>query len=230
MTKWTLPIAVAGLALAAHAEYQIDFDPLFLPEGHGYPRVFGDIGFQPGVNNYEAVVTGPSGFPEMYHAVWTNDDDILTPTPFNSMTLVFECIDHDESTILPIQPFTIFYIPGPANPPENPTTFGDFSTMDCIPDIPDATDDLPVAFSLDDAWPNPFNPATTLRFALPELAQADLVVYNLTGRKVATLVDDMLPRGVHEVTFDGSSLASGVYFCTLQAGSYTATRKVVLVK
>ena len=229
MTKWTLPIAVAGLALAAHAEYQIDFDPLFLPAGCTDIQVSADIGFMPG-NIYPAIISGPSGFPEMYHAVWTLDEQILSPTPINAMTLSFECGGEVFYWTINYPPFTLFYIPGPANPPETVTFFGDFSDMDCDPQMPGGADDLPVEFSLDDAWPNPFNPATTLRFSLPELVRTDLVVYNLTGRKVATLVDEVLPRGVHEVTFDGSSLASGVYFCTLHAGTYTETRKVVLVK
>ena len=80
------------------------------------------------------------------------------------------------------------------------------------------------------AVPNPFNPATTLTFALPEDAQVKLAVYDISGRKVAELVNGWRDAGVHEVTFDGSHLASGVYFYWLEAGKFEVMGKMVLVK
>lgn len=80
------------------------------------------------------------------------------------------------------------------------------------------------------ASPNPFNPATTLSFALPKASRVCLSVYDVSGRLVATLVDGWRDAGVHEVTFDGSSLASGVYIYRLQAGTYHASGKMVLMK
>jgi hypothetical protein len=88
----------------------------------------------------------------------------------------------------------------------------------------------PSSFALDQNWPNPFNPATTISFQLPAAAGVSLKVYDLTGREVATLVDEVKPAGIHSVTFDGSGLASGTYVYRIQAGNYVATRKLVLVK
>ena len=89
---------------------------------------------------------------------------------------------------------------------------------------------VPVSFELFKAYPNPFNPLTTLGFSLPVTSRVSLVVYDVTGRRVASLVDGAKPAGTYQITFDGSGLASGVYFCRLQAGEFTAVQKMVLVK
>ena len=86
------------------------------------------------------------------------------------------------------------------------------------------------SYQLDQNYPNPFNPSTTIRFALPARAQTSLTVFNAIGQVVGRLVDGMEDAGVHEVRFDGTGLASGVYFYRLQAGSYTETRRFTLVK
>ncbi len=85
-------------------------------------------------------------------------------------------------------------------------------------------------FGLAAAYPNPFNPTTTLSFQTPETGMANLSVYNLAGRKVATLVDGMVDAGNHEVVFDASNLSSGVYFYTLRTANLVETRKMVLTK
>ncbi len=88
----------------------------------------------------------------------------------------------------------------------------------------------PVAFSLGQAVPNPFNPSTTINYSVAETSVASLMVYDLAGHAVATLVDGMVEAGSHSVVFDGSHLASGVYFYTLQSGASVQSQKMVLVK
>jgi hypothetical protein len=78
--------------------------------------------------------------------------------------------------------------------------------------------------------PNPFNAATVISFALPEAARVILTVYDVSGRLVNELVNGMRPAGTHEVAFDGTDLASGIYIYRLEAGDYRAIKKVVLVK
>jgi hypothetical protein len=90
--------------------------------------------------------------------------------------------------------------------------------------------DQPVNFALSQNVPNPFNPATTISFSLPEAGFASLKVYDTTGREVATLVNGMSARGEHQVNFDGSQLSTGVYFYTLQFNGQSQTQKMVLVK
>ena len=91
-------------------------------------------------------------------------------------------------------------------------------------------DEQPLAFSLGQAVPNPFNPSTTIAFSVAETAAASLTVYDLAGHAVATLVDGFVEAGSHSVVFDGSQLASGVYVYTLQSGASVQSQKMVLVK
>lgn len=79
-------------------------------------------------------------------------------------------------------------------------------------------------------YPNPFNPATAIRFSLTEAQHVRLDVFDATGRSVATLVDDALPSGEHLQRFDGSGLASGVYYYRIVAGNFSQTRRMILTK
>jgi flagellar hook assembly protein FlgD len=87
----------------------------------------------------------------------------------------------------------------------------------------------PGKISLAQNYPNPFNPSTTIRYALPQRSNVTLSVYNTLGQWVATLVDGSEEAGYHDVKFDGSSLASGVYFYQLRAGKYVATKRLHLI-
>jgi hypothetical protein len=79
-------------------------------------------------------------------------------------------------------------------------------------------------------YPNPFNPATVIRYALPGRSDVTLAVYNALGQRVALLVRETQERGYHQVNFDGTGLASGVYFYRLQAGSSVMTRRMLFLK
>jgi hypothetical protein len=92
------------------------------------------------------------------------------------------------------------------------------------------TTGLPEGFSLDQNYPNPFNPATDVRYQLPVASSVKLVVYDLLGREVKVLVDEKKEPGRYEVQFVGSGLASGVYLYRLHAGTFTETKKLVLVR
>ncbi len=79
-------------------------------------------------------------------------------------------------------------------------------------------------------YPNPFNPSTVISYRLSTNSFVNLKVYDVLGRLVRTLVDANQPKGKYEIKFDASSLSSGVYFCRIMAGSYAATRKILLQK
>lgn len=79
-------------------------------------------------------------------------------------------------------------------------------------------------------YPNPFNPTTTISFTLFDPGKVLLGIYDLSGRQVATLIDGYRDAGNHEVTFDGSGVASGVYIVQLQAKDFKANTKLVLIK
>jgi len=84
--------------------------------------------------------------------------------------------------------------------------------------------------SLKCAYPNPFNPSTKIRFELRKEEQVLLSIYDILGRHIATLLDERLAQGLHEVTFSAGNLAGGVYFYTLRAGSFASTRSLLLLK
>ena len=92
------------------------------------------------------------------------------------------------------------------------------------------TGSVPIEFSISQNYPNPFNPTTNIRFAVPDAGRVSLRVYDVLGREVALLVDNVLQPGYYTARFEGHALASGVYFYRLIAGSYVETRKMQLVK
>ena len=89
---------------------------------------------------------------------------------------------------------------------------------------------LPNQYSLSPNYPNPFNPITTINYSLPKAGNVKLTVYNSIGSKVATLVNEYKPAGSYSVHFNASQLASGIYLYRLESGTYTAARKLILMK
>ncbi len=94
---------------------------------------------------------------------------------------------------------------------------------------------VPDKFLLYQNYPNPFNPVTKIKFQIPadgrkQTADVKLIVYDILGKEIKTLVNEQLQPGSYEVTFDGNNLPSGVYFYKLQAGNFIETKKMVLLK
>ncbi len=88
----------------------------------------------------------------------------------------------------------------------------------------------PYAYALLQNYPNPFNPISDIRYQISEFRHVRLIVYDLLGREVATLVDEMQQPGTYTVRFDGTNLASGVYFYRLQVEDFTQTKRLLLLK
>lgn len=89
---------------------------------------------------------------------------------------------------------------------------------------------FPTVFSLAQNQPNPFNPMTTIRFGVPERSRVAIRLYNIAGREVRTLADGDMDPGYHTVTLDAAGLASGIYFCRMEAPGFEDTRKLILLK
>lgn len=90
--------------------------------------------------------------------------------------------------------------------------------------------DLPVSYSLAQNYPNPFNPTTIITYQLPEPGEVRLELFDLTGRRITTLVNQTVQAGNHQVRFDAGDLSSGVYIYRMTAGNHLLTRKLTLVK
>ena len=90
--------------------------------------------------------------------------------------------------------------------------------------------EIPKVFMLGQNYPNPFNPATTIRYATTKPGQVLLKIYNLAGKEIEVLVNEKQPAGEHKIRWNPIGLPSGVYFYRLQAGEFTATKKLILLQ
>lgn len=98
-------------------------------------------------------------------------------------------------------------------------------------DVPESeTPATPAEYNLDQNWPNPFNPETTISYYIPNQGPVKLSVYDMTGRELAELVNEVQAEGEQRVRFDASNLATGVYFYRMESGNFRSIRKMVLVR
>jgi chitinase len=144
---------------------------------------------------------------------------------------------HTIAVPLPLQPFSRFFIQSGAGAPA--TAYFDNVVLTGAPIATGGGGEpgLPQAYALEQNYPNPFNPSTTIRFSVPVGGHVSLIVYDILGNEVATLVNEERPAGTSSVLFDASSpgrgngpLASGVYFYRLLAGSFSMTKRFLLLK
>ena len=96
--------------------------------------------------------------------------------------------------------------------------------------ITSLNNEIPDGFSLSQNYPNPFNPTTNLEFGVRESGFVSLKIFNSLGMEVATLVNENKAAGNYKVTFNGSNLSSGIYFYTLETGSFKETKRMNLIK
>jgi hypothetical protein len=94
---------------------------------------------------------------------------------------------------------------------------------------------IPTEFSLEQNYPNPFNPTTKIKFSIPNVVSSfslriTLVVYDVLGNEIATLINKEKEAGIYEVEFSATRITSGIYFYRLTAGTYTATKKMTILK
>jgi hypothetical protein len=90
--------------------------------------------------------------------------------------------------------------------------------------------ELPLQYALEQNYPNPFNPSTTISFTIPSTSHVSLKIYDVLSREVATLASEEMPAGMSSRQWNASGMPSGMYFCRLQTGSYTAMKRLLLVK
>ena len=101
---------------------------------------------------------------------------------------------------------------------------------DMITSVKKLSTNLPTDFSLEQNYPNPFNPSTIISFSLSSKSFASLKVYDALGKEVSILLAEELPAGTYSRQWIAGGMASGVYFYRLQAGSFTETKKLLLLK
>jgi hypothetical protein len=89
---------------------------------------------------------------------------------------------------------------------------------------------IPNELKLLQNYPNPFNPSTNIAFDIPKSSFAKMVLYDINGREIVTLVSEVLKAGSYRVSLNGENLSSGIYFCTLENNGYNKTKKMILLK
>jgi len=101
---------------------------------------------------------------------------------------------------------------------------------DLVTNVEETSPSIPTEFSLSQNYPNPFNPSTKISWQSPVGSWQSLKVYDVLGNEIKTLVDEYRSAGNYDVNFDASQLSCGVYFYRLLAGSFTQTKKMVVLK
>jgi hypothetical protein len=96
--------------------------------------------------------------------------------------------------------------------------------------VENISNNIPADFSLDQNYPNPFNPATTIRFILPEAGNVKLLLFNILGQELRTLVNEFKESGAHTINFDAQGLGSGIYIYKIEVNGFVQTRKMTLLK
>ena len=89
---------------------------------------------------------------------------------------------------------------------------------------------VPTVFALQQNYPNPFNPSSVIRFDVPQNSHVTIRVYDMLGREVATLVNEVMSVGQHSTTWNAGGLSSGFYVYRMTAGSFADTKKIILMK
>jgi hypothetical protein len=99
-----------------------------------------------------------------------------------------------------------------------------------VTSVEDQSNEFPSQFVLEQNYPNPFNPTTTIQFQIPNSSFVNIIVYDLLGNEIATLVNADKSPGTYETVFNASNLSSGMYFYKVQAGSFVEIKKMILLK
>jgi hypothetical protein len=99
-----------------------------------------------------------------------------------------------------------------------------------VTSVKEENSNFPTHYSLQQNYPNPFNPSTTISFTLPSKSHVTLKVFDIMGREIAILVNGEMFAGNHTQKWNPSNISSGIYFYRLEAGSYTETKKLVLLR
>jgi endo-1,4-beta-xylanase len=94
----------------------------------------------------------------------------------------------------------------------------------------DSDEEIPTGYSLSQNYPNPFNPVTTIEFTIPVQSNAKIIVYDMLGNEIKTLINESLPAGKHSVKLNGGDLSSGIYFYRIITNNFVETKKMTLLK
>ncbi|MDZ4710914.1 MAG: YCF48-related protein [bacterium] len=107
---------------------------------------------------------------------------------------------------------------------------GGISFLDIGTKVTQTGTEVPELYSLSQNYPNPFNPVTNIKFSVPKDGNVSIKVFDVYGKETGEYVNEFLSRGEYKVSFDGTGLSSGIYFCVMKADNFTDKKKMILVK
>ncbi len=202
------------------------FDPVFISHSR-----MDDIVLSTGPYEIKAIIKTSSGV-ERANVFWTTD----TTAGYNSVQMT-QLSGDTMAAYIPSQPngTEIFYyisassVSGKTITKPMPAPAGYYKFAVDAPVFADG-EVSNYNYLLQQNYPNPFNPTTIIGYQLPVTGKVSLKVFDMLGREVATLVDDIKSQGNHQVVFNASGLSSGVYYYTLSSGDFNSTKKLLLVK
>ena len=184
----------------------------------GFPeiKIRWDESSEPDFSQYLLYRTTTSG-------VYADSFSLIDESPVNGI------VTYNDSTNL-IRGVAYYYVVTATDVNGNESEFSE--EVSATPVVIGVEDEhsIPAEYTLSKNFPNPFNPRTTIKYAIPKSGEVSLIVYNLLGEEVTRLISENHQAGYHQVTWDASNMASGVYFYRLQAGDFVQTRKMVLLK
>jgi hypothetical protein len=160
----------------------------------------------------------------LYFCEWGNDAVYRYDSTFTGDPTLFSSGHDDPADIYFDRVHSVLAVPNFSS-----------NTVDFVPIVSSATEErdkgiLPQHIQLHQNWPNPFNPVTHISYDMANAGHVTLTIFDMLGREIKTIVNETQSMGNHSVILDGSELSSGIYFCRLQAGSFVATKKMVLLK
>jgi len=106
----------------------------------------------------------------------------------------------------------------------------DVFTIDMVTGVEELEEGIPSEFDLSQNYPNPFNPITLIKYQVPEASLVSIKVYDLIGREVTVLVNEIKQPGNYQISFDGKNLASGIYFYKMKAAEFVSVKKMNILK
>ena len=181
---------------------------------------------------------GTAGVPRNANLVWRASASALLYRVQVSANRLFDPVARDTTVsdttfqVVPLDANTLYYWRVSAINDSGASAYSDmgyFTTGDQIVAVKES-ERTPTTYELSQNFPNPFNPETVIKYQIPKASHVTLTVYDVLGHEVAVLVNGFRGAGEYSLTFDGTGLASGVYFYRLHAGDFVAARKLVIVK